>query len=463
MNCVMEGYSQELQTDILTVGRFLADNSLTIPIYQRPYKWDTHHVSQLIADLSQHRGKAAYRLGTVVFHRDSEKKNIVDGQQRTITLMLIVHALLKHRLGSISSPELREQLEELGKAMSELTFTSDISRHNIQCNYQEISRQVARSDFTEEHIAFLLNRCELVSVTLCDISEAFQFFDSQNARGRDLEPHDLLKAYHLREFSPEDNNDKAVTVATWENSNSEELATLFARYLYRIRCWAKGDSARHFGKKDVGLFKGVNIDSSSPYPYVSALRTIHHTVDDYNRHFTRRIDGRRIDYPFQLDQTIINGRRFFEMIRYYQQHGFHLPENSRHPSPLSSHNLDGFAPDILVTIDNYGGRHRTGDHYVRSMFDCLLMYFYDKFGAAEISRAIEKSFIWSFSLRLKMQNVQLASMDNHVLENNPFRVLREATHPREFLNLHLPMVKSVASSRTEAIAQLFTQMGYLDE
>ena len=37
----------------------------------------------------------------------------------------------------------------------------------------------------------------MVEVVLQDISEAFQFFDSQNARGKDLEPHDLLKAYHL--------------------------------------------------------------------------------------------------------------------------------------------------------------------------------------------------------------------------------------------------------------------------
>lgn len=34
-----------------------------------------------------------------------------------------------------------------------------------------------------------------------DISEAFQFFDSQNARGKALYPHDLLKAYHLREMA----------------------------------------------------------------------------------------------------------------------------------------------------------------------------------------------------------------------------------------------------------------------
>jgi hypothetical protein len=32
-----------------------------------------------------------------------------------------------------------------------------------------------------------------MTFALTDVSEAFQFFDSQNARGRDLESHDLLK------------------------------------------------------------------------------------------------------------------------------------------------------------------------------------------------------------------------------------------------------------------------------
>lgn len=37
-------------------------------------------------------------------------------------------------------------------------------------------------DYIEGQINFLLNHCELVLVTLDDITEAFQFFDAQNAR-----------------------------------------------------------------------------------------------------------------------------------------------------------------------------------------------------------------------------------------------------------------------------------------
>ncbi|WLI05869.1 DUF1524 domain-containing protein [Pseudomonas sp. FP597] len=70
-------------------------------------------------------------------------------------------------------------------------------------------------------------------MALNDISEAFQFFESQKARGRDLEPHDLLKAYHIREFSQRDEQLKAATVARWESSDTNVLVALFSQYLYR--------------------------------------------------------------------------------------------------------------------------------------------------------------------------------------------------------------------------------------
>jgi hypothetical protein len=39
-----------------------------------------------------------------------------------------------------------------------------------------------------------------VIINVDKVEEAFQLFDSQNTRGKELDPHDLLKAYHLREM-----------------------------------------------------------------------------------------------------------------------------------------------------------------------------------------------------------------------------------------------------------------------
>jgi len=448
---------------IISVRVLLADSSLTIPQYQRPYKWTGKNINQLFADIATHKDKSSYRLGTIVFHQEGERKNIVDGQQRAITLLLAVRALINLRWDNLERKDLKEQLSALKQAMVNPRFKNAISKANIHNNYLEISRIVDRSDFTEEHINFLLNKCAVVTFALSDVSEAFQFFDSQNARGRDLEPHDLLKAFHLREFSTGDELLKVQTVGRWENSETEKLAALFSQYLYRIRNWSKGASARYFGKEDTALFKGVNLETVARYPYVEQLRMAHHFVDHYNGQYERRIDGRPLDFPFHLDQIIINGRRFFEMTAHYQETVTLFNERSASSYPfLVSEKLDGFAVSIMKEINTYDGRNRTGDRYVRTIFDCLLIYYIDKFGHVEISRAIEKIFIWAYSLRLKMQVVQLASMDNHVLEHNLFRLIKEATRPGDFINCSLPVLDEKKSTKTEKIEKLFRDMRYYE-
>lgn len=454
----------ELSSKIISVYELLMDSALDIPQYQRPYKWTGKNINQLFSDIAIHKNKSAYRLGSIVFHQEGETKNIVDGQQRTISLLLAARALIqRNKEKKLERKDLQERLLKLEQAMVNPSFTSGISQKNIHSNYLEVARIVSRADFTEAHIDFFLNKCQVVAVALSDVSEAFQFFDSQNARGRDLEPHDLLKAYHLREFSPRDEQLKAATVARWENSDTDELATLFSQYLYRIRNWSKGVSARYFSKDDSDLFKGVNIDTVASYPYVEQLRIAHHFVDNYNGQYERKIDSRELGFPFHLDQIIINGRRFFELISHYQGKVARISAESWNAHELVGTDvLDGYAKTIMDTLNSYPARTRTGDCYVRAMFDCLLIYYIDKFGHADISRAIEKIFIWAYSLRLKMQVVQLASMDNHVLENNLFRLIKEATRPADFINCSLAVLSGTKSTRTGEIEALFKAMKYYE-
>jgi len=464
MEAIQTQQATELSSKIISVYELLMDSALDIPQYQRPYKWTGKNINQLFSDIAIHKDKSAYRLGTIVFHHEGETRNIVDGQQRTISLLLAVRALIqRNKEKKLERKDLRERLLELEKAMVNPGFTSEISQKNIHSNYLEVARIVSRADFTEAHIDFFLNKCQVVAVALNDVSEAFQFFDSQNARGRDLEPHDLLKAYHLREFSPRDEQLKAATVARWENSDTDELATLFSQYLYRIRNWSKGVSARYFSKDDSDLFKGVNIDTVASYPYVEQLRIAHHFVDNYNGQYERKIDSRELGFPFHLDQIIINGRRFFELISHYQGKVARISAESWNGHELvGAEGLDGYAQIIMDTLNSYPARTRTGDCYVRAMFDCLLIYYIDKFGNADISRAIEKIFIWAYSLRLQMQVVQLASMDNHVLDNNLFRLIKEATRPADFINCSLPVLSGKKSTKTGEIEALFKAMKYYE-
>ncbi|MCU8177232.1 DUF262 domain-containing protein [Vibrio vulnificus] len=471
-----------IDKQIIQVTKLLSLRNLTIPGYQRPYKWSQENLADLLGDLKMYREKSAYRLGSVVFHKhfegNSEKLDIVDGQQRTLTLVLLVKALLEERYKDLKRQDVKESLGSLKEPINEFlqrqTFNSDISHRNLHQNYMAAKRAVARSDFTEADMDFLLNRCELVTFVLEDISEAFQFFDSQNARGRDLDPHDLLKAFHLREFSQAEADLKADTVRHWESMESEQLARLFANYLFRIRNWAQGKPAQYFNKSQVDLFKGVNLEQVGLYPYVEPLRISHHFVDDYNAQYQRHIDHQHMRFPFHLDQMIINGRRFFEMTSHYSQKIAEIVNDERigavkrvsgtPPIRILDHDLEPLACKILHTLNTYRSRTRTGDGYVRTMFDCAVIFYLDKFGAHELSQAIEKLFIWAYSCRLQMQVVGIERMDKHALTQNVFERIKQAVQPSDVLNWPLATLKAsdCKGTKLSEITELFKGMKYYE-
>jgi hypothetical protein len=242
--------------------------------------------------------------------------------------------------------------------------------------------------------------------------------------------------------------------------------------LYRIRQWTRGNSARYFGKDDEPLFKGVNLEKVDNFPYVNALRMAHHFVDDYNQQYQRKLDGQTMTFPFHLDQMLINGRRFFEMARHYDvQIKQVVTAEHSDISIFGNEKLSAQAKEILMTLNDYPNKKRTGDQYVRSLFDCLLVYYIDKFGFVDISRAIEKIFIWAYRLRIRQEVVQLASMDNHVLENNWFIKLKESIQPSDFLSLPLSSLSDSqnnnnknkpSGSANDPLVKLFKGMNYYE-
>lgn len=411
----------------VSIQQLLQMQELTIPAYQRPYKWREQHMLQLIEDIDTFKKKSAYRLGTLVIHKDaaSPELNIVDGQQRTISCLLLFKAIRATIL--IEDPHLKRELVAIEKNLIDFEFSNTISASNIQKNYAAARRAVAKCD--EDFVRFFLNHCELIYFEISHISEAFQFFDSQNARGKDLDPHDLLKAFHLREYTEHDEKLKLENVTVWEQYQTEDLAKLFAEYLFRIRSWSRGDSAQIFDKSKIHLFKGVTIEKIGNYKYADGLRILHHFTDEYNKSYHRKIDLGKKSYPFQLDAPVINGRRFFEMISYYKEMFEEAIENLQHSNLLNEPSRN-----IFKTIRTYEGWHRTGDTYVRTLFECALIFYVDKFGFNYINQAIEKLFAWAYRLRLEYYAIQFVSVDNYVLQYNLFSDFKNSYSPQEALS-----------------------------
>lgn len=440
-----------LISGIYTIKDLLAKKNLSVPPYQRPYKWTEENVNQLIDDILENCGKkkSAYRLGTIVFHKDVVKEecgtekeilNIVDGQQRTITITLLTNAMLEH---VADKKDYKDFLFGSGETLDkytpkyELRFQSDISQKNIVENYRLIRQRIA--EFDKETVKFFFCKCQFVYVQLDDISEAFQFFDSQNSRGEDLKPHDLLKAFHLREmneFSSED--EKKSVVKVWEQSKDHRLEELFALYLYRIKNWGRNYSAASFQKKDANVFKGVSPDVHEDYPYAESLRISNFYTDEYNASCYRKINRKEAEFPFQIDQPVVNGKRFFEMISHYETLRDRLFSLYDDGKPLSDSST--FGERVLKTVFVYEGADRKGDKAIRDMFFTALLYYVDRFGMFEIDKAIGVIFLWAYRLRLILHEIKPNSIDNYGMGYGHsivplFRKIREAVSPYEILNM----------------------------
>lgn len=465
----------QFKTGIWTVKNLLLSlDQLSIPDYQRPYKWTEKNLNALVNDIQEHKDKSAYRLGSIVLHRNpnsdsDENIDIVDGQQRTLTLMLLVWAIIQKPELDLKQEHLKKDLNEISEKIDAFVakqkFNSDISHHNIYQNFNA-ARRIVSVNFSEQDIDFLLNNCQVSVFILDDISEAFQFFDSQNARGRDLEPHDLLKAYHLREFSAQEQHLKAQTVAHWESLDSAHLAKLFSNYLFRIRLWSRGKSARFFNKDHVHLFKGIHLGQSDHHPYLEPLRIAHYFIDDYNAQDQRQIDRQEMSFPFQLDQMIINGRRFFEMVEHYEKQISKVVDHQDQSEKISIFGeiLQDRANRIIKSLNKFhGASRRSGDGYVRTLFDSALIFYIDKFATDRLSEAIEKIFIWAYHCRISQYSVQLATIDNYVLEKNIFSLLKYAQSPSELMGWSLPIVDRQEGTKVEPLITLFKELNYLKQ
>lgn len=436
-----------IEKDIINIKDLLEIPNLKIPDYQRPYKWKIKNVNQLIDDILFHKDKQGYRLGTLVLHNDKENLNIVDGQQRVITIFLLAYCLSNRN-------KLNMKID-----FSKFSFDNKISQNNIKVNYSIIDKRI--EEFDNFIIEFFLNRCELVKVVIDDVQEAFQFFDSQNARGKDLEPHDLLKAFHLRDMNNYSTEmERIKVVKEWESLGSKELRDLFGKYLFKIRNWSKGNLAYYFTKNDIDIFKGVNLEIQN-YPFIKQLQINNYYVDKQNE--AQRVNNYHFDYPFQIDQVIINGKRFFEMIIHYNNLKKYV-ENSENKGIKKD-----IECNILDTLDKYEGHNRIGDKYVLDLFNCALIYYIDKFGKIDLDKAVKKLFIWAYTLRLRQYSVKLASVDNYAIgkheyaKESLFQKLYYAINHNEILNLNLESIKEINATRVDKLLDLFKELKYYEQ
>ncbi|KXT72330.1 protein of hypothetical function DUF262 [Streptococcus sp. DD10] len=409
-----------------SVGDILSKENLHIPSYQRPYKWERKHIRNLFYDVRDAMSKSEYQIGSVILHEKDGQLDIVDGQQRLISISLFLYALEAH-----------EDFKGADKLLS--AEYGDISCYHAQENLAEwrnLIQLVGRKE-AEAVCQFLLENCFISCITMPEdrLAEAFQLFDSQNNRGKSLEPHDLLKAYHLRKQNADDEK----IVEMWESfveNQDLSLRDLFDKYLFRMKRWSRGETGltkRRYGsylrftEDFIDDFKGVDLDQQ--YPYLELYRQLDSLSDG--------------NFPLSLTMPIIDGEKFFKYIENahkvitgYRKHLEDLLLLQESKDNVEE-KLD--LPDGVRKIFN-----SSKSRYLRcqNLFLNICILFIERFGESELTReVVETLFIWAYYPRVKSKVIYDSTLGNYAaggrFRQQPvqklFLVLATATSPTDFL------------------------------
>lgn len=375
-------------------------SKFNIPFYQRPYRWQTSHVETLLNSLRDNLKKVEYRIGSIILNPNDDKLEIVDGQQRLTTLSLLLICL-----------EGKETVHKLT-----CNFNHSDSQQNIFNNYHYIQQwlnlnHIDRTSFLD----FILNKCSMVVITAEDLSDAFQMFDSQNGRGKELEAYNLLKAYHLRAIDNESTSikitdEKKRIDRQWESSvlmksvdSDESLLKNLINSLYRIRQWSHQRDAWAFNKARVKEFKGIQFNknkSDSPLKNRSLLLYLYYS--SISGAAPRCGNGNDGQNPFvSITMDIINGKLFFEFINTYVKAYEYVVINNKQ----IGHPLYEFQQDFKKYCLNYDGSYRKGDSYIREVYIALVLAVYDRFGEEYVGRYYKTLYNLAYRERLNLKRV----------------------------------------------------------
>ncbi len=382
--------SEVIKAEVNTLSKIF-EKQLKIPEYQRPYRWKSEkHVKQLLEDIENEIKKESeeYRIGTVILHDN----NIVDGQQRLVTLTILLRIL-----GTTAKLNLLNE-----------DFNHIESKNNIKFNFNYIQNYLKL--YTPQKKAdverFVMNNCSMVVISLSKLSEAFQLFDSQNARGKSLAPADLLKAFHLREMEDNTELEKKESVLKWEKAIDEGILNeVISKYLFRIRMWKDKKWKYFFTSSEIERFKGISIlrtiKEGKIYPFVLASME------------------RSMSNNFQIDEPIINGKRFFDYVEHYVQ---------IYKVLLSFYNNS--AKHGLAF--KYQGSYRIGDRRLKYLYMNSLLCYYDKFGEDEEFLDFAKDlYRWVYSKRLEKSRIRYETILDLLKTDykNPIRLIDSWYYP----------------------------------
>ncbi|WP_312195037.1 MULTISPECIES: DUF262 domain-containing protein [Epilithonimonas] len=283
----------KLNVDQKTIMLLFSDkkSDFLIPDYQRPYAWEENQCQTLWDDIfsfafpdnncDKFDSNEEYFLGSIVtFENEKNKKEVIDGQQRLTTLMLLLRAFYA-KFGNMqddNSKSTRERIaqclwktNEFGQAnMNVLKIDSEVATDNDKDEFLEIlktgivekeqkSNYAKNYRFFQEKIdkflneypsyfaylpARILGNCILLPVEAESQDTALRIFSTLNDRGLPLSDADIFKAQFYKHYGAK--NQKESFIEQWKELeetcgkifrplNGTPMDELFTRYMYYVR------------------------------------------------------------------------------------------------------------------------------------------------------------------------------------------------------------------------------------
>lgn len=260
-----------LNASASTAGILLSSSMFEVPPFQREYSWQEDEVKEFFRDIQGSLDTESYFLGLVILTDEGGRKQIVDGQQRIVTLTLLAAALY-HEAKQRGRVALADRLQAdflrsinydtdatdprvILTDTSDNTTLQDILEHGIKAKkakeVDSVSAQML-SSFTyiakalAEDLAadpfkrlgkwteFITHKLYFAVFVHPDPATAYGVFEVINTRGRDLTTADLLKNFVL---SQTPKGSRAEVYSKWKDiarTFSSEGASNFVQYIRHI-------------------------------------------------------------------------------------------------------------------------------------------------------------------------------------------------------------------------------------
>ncbi len=388
---------------------------LSIPDFQRSYVWKESNLKKLINDFEEFlfSKKDEYYMGTILIYEKNKEHEIIDGQQRITTLLILYNTIFSKFPDNLK-----------------IAFSSQESINNIIESKNYFSRKMKNEKLSND-LKNIFEKLKFTVIITTSEDEAFTFFDTQNSRGVKLKAIDLLKAHHLRAIN--NNERQKVSAKKWEKientkngfirKDSDFIDELFKYILYRARVWRGNKSGivdiesseRIQNEKiKVEFEKGVQSDIIQLYPHHKNMLV--HTIDiDENEEYIMDFRFKQYrhqpkDLPFSLRQPISKGLEFFLFVEKYAQIVEYLNKDNSQTSEYR-----GFYNQVIC--QNYNEKCKSSySVYLKEFFILCVVCFYDKF---------EHNKLFEFSLWLEYFLGSIRVRQSMIVERTIPKMIRE--------------------------------------